>query len=577
MKKENSKNEKGITMITLAMAIVIMLIISSVLIYNAKTGATTRRLNNMYQDIKLLSDKVSIYYSQYGKLPTLEPQYTQIGDITDKNSNDNAIYLVIDLEAMDNLTLSYGKGYTDFKSDSKENKDLYIINQKSHIIYYVAGIVLDGKNYYTVPIEHTKVELPIIAKVEMQEKKGNTATLLVQGADRENGIQSINVYVGNQRYKSFLYEKDKLELKKEIIEIQPLTFNEEIQVHIEITNQSGTNTISNTITLKNEDTIANKEDLIKFATLVNAGTTFEDKTIYIMNTIELEGNQTDPWTPIGTDSNNFLGTFEGNGNKISGIYINNTKNYQGLFYRNQGTIQNLTVAGTITAGGYSGGIAGENNKVIQRCINEVNIYSDTGVCIGGITGQNMQYAVLKECYNTGTIIGKAQDSYGHSFCGGITGTNQGELRTSYNKGKIEGIQTVGGIAGGHYQGILEDCYNLAEVKGNIYIGGIVGALHFTSGHVYDYSIVRNTYNIGIIANIPSSGGIVGSITNVTGVASNNYYLTATATGGINSADVIENAEVKTEVELKEISAKLGTSFKKDTQNINGGYPIFTWQ
>lgn len=50
------------------------------------------------------------------------------------------------------------------------------------------------------------------------------------------------------------------------------------------------------------------------------------------------------WEPIGTYDNRFRGTFDGNSNKVSGIYINGTDDYQGLFgYVDGGTIKSLRV------------------------------------------------------------------------------------------------------------------------------------------------------------------------------------------------------------------------------------------
>ncbi len=73
------REDKGITLVTLMFAIVIMIIISSMLIYNARSGITTRALNNMYNDIKILKDRVDIYYAKYGILPTLETRIHKCG------------------------------------------------------------------------------------------------------------------------------------------------------------------------------------------------------------------------------------------------------------------------------------------------------------------------------------------------------------------------------------------------------------------------------------------------------------------------------------------------------------------
>ena len=49
------------------------------------------------------------------------------------------------------------------------------------------------------------------------------------------------------------------------------------------------------------------------------------------------------WEPIGPEYCPFKGTFEGNGHKITGIYINSEENYQGFFGQNKGTIKNLGI------------------------------------------------------------------------------------------------------------------------------------------------------------------------------------------------------------------------------------------
>ena len=88
-----------------------------------------------------------------------------------------------------------------------------------------------------------------------------------------------------------------------------------------------------------EFTISDSAGLAGLAKLVNAGNNFSGKTIKLGADIDLGGKE---WTPIGTDSKPFKGTFDGakedNGNyTISNLYINkgfsNTvaNSYVGLF------------------------------------------------------------------------------------------------------------------------------------------------------------------------------------------------------------------------------------------------------
>lgn len=154
-------NQKGITLTTLVIAIVIMMIITSTLIYNISTGSDIRALNNMYNDITKLKDKIDLYYATHHTLPIIQANYENINNIKEINPNDNDKYHVIDLEALESLNLTYGKDYGEYKtSNSNGLIDLYIINETSHSVYYVKGIKFDDKMYYTQPEESTKVTLP---------------------------------------------------------------------------------------------------------------------------------------------------------------------------------------------------------------------------------------------------------------------------------------------------------------------------------------------------------------------------------------------------------------------------------
>lgn len=153
----SKSKEKGISLITLSIAIVLMIIITSVLVYNAQTGVKVKILNQMYNDVQLLSDKILTYYSNYGAIPALTKydNVSVIGKIEKSGQlspNDNENYYIIDLSALENLSLNYGRDYENVKVNSKNAsniEDIYIINEQSHHIYYVKGIILDNVTYYT--------------------------------------------------------------------------------------------------------------------------------------------------------------------------------------------------------------------------------------------------------------------------------------------------------------------------------------------------------------------------------------------------------------------------------------------
>ena len=158
------KDEKGVTMISLIVAIILMIIIASTLIFNSKNGADINRLNKMYEDIEKLNDKISIYYSKHKTLPVKGSTYENISNIKGINVNDNENYYVIDLESLEDLTLNYGKEYKRYDTNNNV-EDIYVINEISHTIYYIKGIQIDDDIYYTTNANYTKVEIPIWSNV----------------------------------------------------------------------------------------------------------------------------------------------------------------------------------------------------------------------------------------------------------------------------------------------------------------------------------------------------------------------------------------------------------------------------
>lgn len=149
-------NNKGITLSTLAIAIIMLTIMTSMLVYNTVDGMDIKKYNSMCNDIALLNDKILSYYSKYADVPAeilycTKEQLTQVIGETNINVNDDDNYYVIDLSAIDGLTLTYGEGYRSGKVQYSINsdRDVYIINKQSGQIYYPQGIILDRVKYHT--------------------------------------------------------------------------------------------------------------------------------------------------------------------------------------------------------------------------------------------------------------------------------------------------------------------------------------------------------------------------------------------------------------------------------------------
>ena len=247
------------------------------------------------------------------------------------------------------------------------------------------------------------------------------------------------------------------------------------------------------------------------------------------------------FVPIGTNYDNaFAGNFQGNGKKVSNIYININKAeeetiYAGFFAYSRGTIEGLTISGNISvintgntykSNAYVGGIVGSiKDSTIKKCINECTIYAKAtnAVALGGIVGSSYDYGntssgtrTILDCANKGSLTAN-----GNAFTdiGGIIGHNYyyGKVNYSYNIGNITIENTaqlarVGGIVGetGQPYSEITYCYNLGNINienDSVYtIGGIAGDSDGTTN-------ITNCYNIGNTTGkkIEYYGGIVGYI------------------------------------------------------------------
>ena len=121
------RNQKGISLVSLSVAVIVILAIAGTVLYNVKTNLGIQRVKSMQADIENLRGKVANYYLQYGTLPVLN-EYSgrdnQNKSISkDSNVIENVVenaastnldtgdYYVIDLSAMENNTLTYGEEY----------------------------------------------------------------------------------------------------------------------------------------------------------------------------------------------------------------------------------------------------------------------------------------------------------------------------------------------------------------------------------------------------------------------------------------------------------------------------------
>ncbi|MBE6748318.1 MAG: hypothetical protein E7557_03705 [Ruminococcaceae bacterium] len=229
----------------------------------------------------------------------------------------------------------------------------------------------------------------------------------------------------------------------------------------------------------------------------------------------------DNWTPIG-QSSAFSGTFEGNGKTISGLKVNTSGTYAGLFGQVSGTIKNLTVTGSVTLNATSN--------------SATSVYA--GILAGNVSGW---FATIDSCSTTGEVSATLNCTASMSFfgsanvyAGGVIGNSSswiamevlshksGTVTASYSGSKVSGNTYAGGIVGKTSAGLV-DCYNKANVtsssgNGSSYAGGLAGQCAST----------ETSYNTGTITAGTYAGGIAGY---TSGSSKNCYYLSGSASQG----------------------------------------------
>ena len=285
--------------------------------------------------------------------------------------------------------------------------------------------------------------------------------------------------------------------------------------------------------------ISTPQELAKLAQMTNDGYISEGDTFILANDIDLKDWCLDPahtggWTPIGNNTNKFLGTFDGNGYKISNLIINRSgEKFQGLFGRTDGNavIKNLGVLNVdITSdnnctGAIVGGVLVNQNTLIDNCFSTGKI--EATVAVGGICGQG---GSIKDSYSTVEITASADSN------GGLIGklAPNSYVKNCFATGNVKSESYInGGLIGMvNASCIIENCYSTGDVVSTLAdnvaaaaIGGLVGR--------FDGISITNCYSTGNVSAFGSTcGGFIG------GVASNSIIDSCYSTGNVSGCDVI---------------------------------------
>ena len=198
--------------------------------------------------------------------------------------------------------------------------------------------------------------------------------------------------------------------------------------------------------------------------------------------------------------------------------------YDGVFDGNGKTITGLTIEyGTATYAGLFGTL-GENGKVKDLALKDVNITAATYT--GAVAGMNN--GTIENCSVNGTVESSSNNA------GGITGYNNGIITGCSASGSVSANTQAGGIAGYFVTGSITDCHSSATVEGNYSVGGVAGYMDSNT----TLTACSSTGSVTATGSGEAgAGGVVGHITKDAAVTACYATGNVTATQGNNAGGV----------------------------------------
>ena len=210
---------------------------------------------------------------------------------------------------------------------------------------------------------------------------------------------------------------------------------------------------------------------------------------YILDN-DIDATATSGWNeglgfePVGNGSS-FTGTFDGQGHKITGLYINRptAEDDVGLFgnVQTSGNIKNVILKNcNITAKRYVGGLIGWIGEgTVSQCGSEGAISGEQ--ILGGLVGQVSIYATVSRCYSKGTVTSTYTGPLTWAYVGGLVGLAKTEaISNCYSHATViaQDKEYVGGLVGkfiDDLQGTLENCCSTGVVTSDAdHVGGLIG-------------------------------------------------------------------------------------------------------
>lgn len=285
-----------------------------------------------------------------------------------------------------------------------------------------------------------------------------------------------------------------------------------------------------TQTIENSNTyyIANDTDLKAFRDKVNAGEAFAGKTITLTDDVDLKNEE---WTPIGVkDGNKFKGTFDGQGNSIKNMKIENGPDYAAFFGAvENATVKDLTVEGSVS-GSNVAGIAGrvDGSSKLINCTNKATV-TGTSKAAGIVVKIEANNTLVENCINEGVISGDANNNA--TYAAGIAvfaAEGTFNIKDCKNNGAISAYRAGGVVydVSDNGNGSITGCTNTGAVTGAYdKVAGIVSVEDSAARNL----TISGCKNEGAISG-PNASAIYAGETTKRGDSANTNSGTITASG-----------------------------------------------
>ena len=207
------KKNKGITMISLVITIIVLLIVTSITIGNGLGQLGIKRVNNLYADIESISTKVAEYYLKNGTLPVYDNLYVnnkqELEELFKKNGatekitnvNDGDEYYVINPTKLDNLTLNYGDDYKEWTNTSTSEEIQNIFDAPIIYLFNKMDIAeYDGIRHDYIQQYIDKTENPLLISAAEGEGIDEIIKLIMQVEKRERESEEDDEDLEDENY-----------------------------------------------------------------------------------------------------------------------------------------------------------------------------------------------------------------------------------------------------------------------------------------------------------------------------------------------------------------------------------------